>query len=384
MPTELDIAKAIRDGELLSPQQIGNSWLFAMRITGTGTAYRRELDEFVIRDPAIFLSDEFLERCNGLPVVVGHPEGGTLNSDEFARRAIGTVILPYVLGDCEVWGIARIFDDGAAQAMRAMRLSTSPAVALRRGDSTTATLKDGRAMLIEGEPVLLDHLAICAEGVWDKGEGPSGIAVNEKATEELIMADENKGGELLDKLLSKLDDCLGKMDDMGKRLDALESGHHLEGKGYKPRAQDDDDDHEATDPAYHNVMADLQMRADNAFAAWGERAPRSLDGETPIAYRKRLLGFHKKHSARYKDADLSLVTDPTILGQVEAQIYADSAQAAVSPESVPEGMLRMVTHRDDNGCTVRKFYGHPSAWMSNWMGGRRKYVTKIDPKGQPA
>ena len=38
--TELDIAKAIRDGKMESPQRIGDLWLFDIRITGTGISYR--------------------------------------------------------------------------------------------------------------------------------------------------------------------------------------------------------------------------------------------------------------------------------------------------------------------------------------------------------
>ncbi|WP_254661810.1 hypothetical protein [Burkholderia sp. CCA53] len=63
--TELDVAKAIRDGELSSPQQYENVWLFDLRITGTGTSYRTEHDEFVYRPPENFLTEEFRERCYG-------------------------------------------------------------------------------------------------------------------------------------------------------------------------------------------------------------------------------------------------------------------------------------------------------------------------------
>ena len=44
----------------------------------------------------------FSERCQGLPVVLEHPEKNILNSQEFTDRIIGTVFLPYVKGD-EIW-----------------------------------------------------------------------------------------------------------------------------------------------------------------------------------------------------------------------------------------------------------------------------------------
>ena len=44
---ELGVAKAMRDGELTSPQRYGNFMLVALRVTGTGASYRPQLDEFV-------------------------------------------------------------------------------------------------------------------------------------------------------------------------------------------------------------------------------------------------------------------------------------------------------------------------------------------------
>jgi len=176
--TELDIAKAIRDGRLSSPQRYENVWLFEVRITGTGTAYRSQLDEFVYRPPENFLTEEFLQRCNGLPLIFEHPkEQAILDTEEYRDRAIGTVILPYIKGD-EVWGIAKVFDDDAAVAMRTSHASTSPAVVFRDAGSTeTVQLEDGSTVLIEGKPSYLDHLAICEEGVWDKGGEPSGVNI---------------------------------------------------------------------------------------------------------------------------------------------------------------------------------------------------------------
>lgn len=79
---ELGIAKAIQTGELTSPQRYGNLLLIAIRITGTGVAYRQSLEEFVWRDPSLYLNPEFLERCNGLSVILEHPEESVLNTEE--------------------------------------------------------------------------------------------------------------------------------------------------------------------------------------------------------------------------------------------------------------------------------------------------------------
>lgn len=175
---ELGVAHAIAEGRLTSPQRYENVWLFAIRITGTGASYRHAREEFVWRDPSIYINDEFLARCNGLAVIWEHPTASLLNDKEFSDRAIGTIMLPYIPADKpdEVWGIAKIYDDVAAQNMRDTQLSTSPAVNFANPDENDrVTLENGKVMLIEGKPSLLDHIAICENGVWDKGGDPTGV-----------------------------------------------------------------------------------------------------------------------------------------------------------------------------------------------------------------
>ena len=182
--TELDIAKAIRDGKLPSPQRLDHVWLFDLRVTGTGVAYRASLDEWVFRPPEYYLNDEFLERCQGLPVLFDHPDKGLTNTEEWRQRAIGAIVLPYIPAaddefhaTNEVWAIARIYDDDAAELMLQTHISTSPAVEFGgKQDLKYTRTEDGARMLMEGEPEYLDHLAVCPEGVWDKLDTPRGVA----------------------------------------------------------------------------------------------------------------------------------------------------------------------------------------------------------------
>lgn len=240
---ELDVARAIAAGDLVSPQRYENMALVAMRITGTGAAYRAgERKEYVWRPPAIYLNQHFLARCNGLPVIVEHPDGSILDSAEFADRVVGTILLPYVKGN-EVWGVAKIFDTSAIKMIEENRLSTSPAVVFRDGTvNTTEHLDDGATLLIEGKPSLLDHLAICEVGVWDKGGEPTGIdsTINsdgvrevdpkEGAVDPVAKADEDAGGKL-DKLLAVADGINARMDEFGGRLEALEGGKAADAAG---------------------------------------------------------------------------------------------------------------------------------------------------------
>lgn len=186
---ELGVAEAIRDGKLVSPQEYENLWLFAIRLTGTGASYRTKHDEHVWRDPSLYLDERFLRRVLGVPVIVEHPVGMALDTKEFKERVIGTVMLAWIKGE-EVWGIARVYDQGAAQVMRQEQLSTSPAVVFADvGENLKGKLDDGSAFLVEGAPKLVDHVAICTLGVWDKSEEPTGVdrgGVENQRIDELL------------------------------------------------------------------------------------------------------------------------------------------------------------------------------------------------------
>jgi hypothetical protein len=188
---ELDVAKAMVRGALPSPQKFANMTFFKVRITGTGAALRRGTpeekdekgnvtkaatqDEHVFRDPKIYLTDDFLERCKGLPLIYDHPKKRVLTSKEFNDRIVGIVVCPYIQGT-EVWGIARVYDDATATILSHEKMSTSPSVVFHdRTANDTFSLSDGSTLLVEGNPSLLDHLAICEIGVWDKGMEASGV-----------------------------------------------------------------------------------------------------------------------------------------------------------------------------------------------------------------
>lgn len=233
---ELDIAKRIAAGELLSPQRYINVWLFDMRITGTGTSYRQALDEYVYRPPENFLTDEFRERCYGLPVIFEHPKGTILDSDEYRDRAIGSILYPYFQGD-DVNGIAKVFDDDAAILMMNSHSSTSPAVVFRDAGSTETVEVDGKTVLIEGKPSYLDHLAICEVGVWDKGGDPSGINTG---------ASEMDGTETMP---AWADALMKRCDEMCSRMDAIEN----KGGDEMPAAELKADEHEGFDKLEHKI-----------------------------------------------------------------------------------------------------------------------------------
>lgn len=186
--TELDVAEAIRDGELASPQKFANIWLFAIRVTGTGKSYRPVLNEHVWRPPEFYLNDEFLARCSGVPVVWDHPPpkddgnpddkaGTTLDTKEFHKRTVGVTCCPWLkLEVGEVWCVGKIYDEGAAKLLQKDQLSTSPTVVFIGADNGEKhETPDGEHLLIEGRPSYLESVALCELGVWDVNHKPEGV-----------------------------------------------------------------------------------------------------------------------------------------------------------------------------------------------------------------
>ena len=248
---ELDAARQIRDGLLPSPFSLGAMTLFALRITGTGLSYRSGRDEFVWRDSSLYLNDEFLARCNGLPVIWDHPPKKTqIDSQEFAQRVIGTVMLPYIKEDA-VWGICRVYDTDAIKLMTDGQLSTSPAVVFSHADGNKTVKLNGETFLIEGTPYWLDHLAVCEAGVWDQGGPPTGVQ-NDTLTKEPRMADdteaerkareerEDKARKDAAEMMDRIDASLKRMD---ARMDAMEAD----------KARKDSEDKEREDKARHDA-----------------------------------------------------------------------------------------------------------------------------------
>ena len=186
--SEIECAEMISRGQLPSPSFWYGSELFAIRFTGLGAAYRSRNDEVAWREPSLWKSDAMLRRCVAVPVIVGHPETGILNSKEFAARMIGITIFSYVRDDA-IWTIMRVLDHEAAEALvDEQAYDSSPSVLFASPtDSTMIELKDGTRLLVEATPVLIDHLAICEVGVWGIGRGdePGVEVTSQLETEEV-------------------------------------------------------------------------------------------------------------------------------------------------------------------------------------------------------
>ena len=313
---ELDIARMMAAGDLVSPQRYGKFWLFDIRLTGTGAAYRNAVKddkgkvlreaEYCWRDPAIYLDPEFLARANGLPVIYDHPEKKpALDSEEFHNRIVGTTFLPYIKGD-EVWAIVKIWDDSALDWLHSGRASTSPAVVFSSASNNEKVrLSDGTVLLVEGDPALLDHIALCGPGVWDKGGEPSGV-VNQSLQEGPIGMTEEERIAAADKARKDSEDKLDRIADALKRMDSRLDSFEAVDKARK-------DAEEASAKEREEAEKKNKTRFD---AARKDKFGARKDGEKHDAWKAR------------HDADEMAMTDAMRRDGAEKGEAADQAKAA--------------------------------------------------------
>lgn len=192
--SDIAAAEAVRDGLLPSPTKYEDFWLFDLRITGTGAAWRDRISEFAYRSPEKWLTEDVLKQVAGLSVIFDHPESGGLNSEEYRERSLGSIFLPYIKGE-EIWGVAKIFDQDGAKLMQTTHRSTSPGVTTSKG-SLRSTSESGKTILHEETPRIFDHLAICERGVWDLGS-PDNLGVRldsigKKERQKMTLEEEEK------------------------------------------------------------------------------------------------------------------------------------------------------------------------------------------------
>lgn len=431
--TEFEAAQYIRDGTLASPVKFSNMWLVNLRITGTGAAYRYGLKEFVWRDPSIYLNDEFLARCNGLPVLYDHAEKAPMSEEEFKKRCVGSVMLPYIKGD-EVWAIVRIYVKEVVEKIVKEETSTSPAV-IFGGESGCIERSEGDSnFLIEGIPFLLDHIAVVTKdhgslGVWDKDGIPEGIEVTNKGDIEMDK-DEMKAllreavSDAMGGLSNELKTMSARMDSQEQwikarqdadektkqdaeekaKQDAAEAEEKAKQDAMEKERQDAEeaearkkeeeekakqDAAEAEERAKQDAeeqaredsaMTEARVRCDSAYTACGKRAPEPFRGEKSLDYRKRALIDLQKYSPDNKDVNIRAVSDAAVLTVLEKAIYADARKAIDDEMNNTQGQLFKRVRSDEAGRQITEYHGDPRAWLSAFQ-TQPRVMSKINTQG---
>ncbi|MGP0902093.1 NUDIX hydrolase [Serratia sp. CY76391] len=429
--TELELAQRIRDGTASSPMKFSNMWLVNLRITGTGLAYRTGLKEHVWRDPNLYLNDEFLQRCNGLPVIANHPDSAVLTEQDFTERIVGAVMLPYIRDD-EVWAVCRIYIRGIVDEIVKGSVSTSPSVVFNKASGNVEVQDGDTNFLIEGVPFLLDHIALVTEdhgslGVWDKDKIPTGVEVSNKGD---IDMDE----KMLESLIAKVvGDAMGGLNQglqqVSARMDSLEQGYQAradaeeaEKKEAKEKADaaeqakadaaeeeqrkadeaeaqkkaDEDkakadaeaeeqrkaDEAAAAEEKERNdaAMTEAQVKADSAYNAVGKRAPEPFSGEKALDYRKRALISMQKHSPSHADVNIRAIADSATLSVLEEAIYGAARKTIAEEMNNTQGQLHKRVRSDEAGRSITEYQGDPNVWLSAFKTPAR-VLSKINTQG---
>lgn len=432
--TELEVAERIRDGTVPSPVKFSNMWLVNLRITGTGLAYRAGLKEHVWRDPKLYLNEEFLRRCNGLPVIANHPDDAVLTEEDFKSRIVGSVMLPYIRGD-EVWAVCRVYLQSIVEEITEGDVSTSPSVVFNSTSGNVEVQEGDTNFLIEGVPFLVDHIALVTKahgslGVWDKDRIPAGVEVTntgeiEMEKEELQALLQGVVSDALKGINQKIDGVVTRMDSLEQRDKAWADAEEQAKKEAEEKAKADEAaeeqrkadeaaakeaeekakadeaaakdaeekakadseaeeqrkaDEEAEKERNDSALAEAQAKADSAFSACGKNAPAPFSGENALDYRKRALIAMQKHSPAHKDVNIRAIADSATLAVLEDAIFSAARQSIEKEMMSTQGQLHKRIRNDEAGRRITEYQGDPNVWLSAFkIPGRR--LAKINTQG---
>ncbi|HIA3454058.1 TPA: DUF2213 domain-containing protein [Escherichia coli] len=424
--TELEVAERIRDGTVPSPVKFSNMWLVNLRITGTGLAYRAGLKEHVWRDPKLYLNEEFLRRCNGLPVIANHPDDAVLTEEDFKSRIVGSVMLPYIRGD-EVWAVCRVYLQSIVEEIAEGDVSTSPSVVFNSTSGNVEVQEGDTNFLIEGVPFLVDHIALVTKdhgslGVWDKDRIPAGVEVTntgeiEMEKEELQALLQGVVSDALKGINQKIDGVVTRMDSLEQRDKARADAEEQAKKEAEEKAKKEAEekakkeaeekakadeaaeeqrkadeaaakeaeeqrkaDEEAEKERNDSALAEAQAKADSAFSACGKNAPAPFSGENALDYRKRALIAMQKHSPAHKDVNIRAIADSATLAVLEDAIFSAARQSIEKEMMSTQGQLHKRIRNDEAGRRITEYQGDPNVWLSAFkIPGRR--LAKINTQG---
>ncbi|HAP2505722.1 TPA: DUF2213 domain-containing protein [Escherichia coli] len=423
--TELEVAERIRDGTVPSPVKFSNMWLVNLRITGTGLAYRAGLKEHVWRDPKLYLNEEFLRRCNGLPVIANHPDDAVLTEEDFKSRIVGSVMLPYIRGD-EVWAVCRVYLQSIVEEIAEGDVSTSPSVVFNSTSGNVEVQEGDTNFLIEGVPFLVDHIALVTKdhgslGVWDKDRIPAGVEVTntgeiEMEKEELQALLQGVVSDALQGINQKIDGVVTRMDSLEQRDKARADAEEQAKKEAEEKAKADEaaeeqrkadeaaakeaeekakadeaaEEQRKADEAAakeaeekernDSALAEAQAKADSAFSACGKNAPAPFSGENALDYRKRALIAMQKHSPAHKDVNIRAIADSATLAVLEDAIFSAARQSIEKEMMSTQGQLHKRIRNDEAGRRITEYQGDPNVWLSAFkIPGRR--LAKINTQG---
>jgi hypothetical protein len=215
------------------------------------------------------------------------------------------------------------------------------------------------------------------EGEQEEGKKPPAIVADKKRKDQVAppsrpapaaaKKDDGEGRDAEEDKDKKRDAKRDDEDDDDKRrdaaiADAVEQNRTLERRlseqdkliakltaMIKPRSDEE-----------HAAFADAQAKADAVFEGFGKQAPRPLEGESLLNYRKRLATALRPHSQTWQKVPFSTLGEEAF-AIAESQVYADAARSASTASNLGEGEMREVTRTNPRtGLKTTVFYGADS------------------------
>ena len=114
------------------------------------------------------------------------------------------------------------------------------------------------------------------------------------------------------------------------------------------------------------AYADCQAKADSVYSAFGKSASRPLQGESLMAYRKRMVRGLQAHSDEMKNVNINAIKDEAMLSIVEKRVYADAVVASRGTGAIGKGQLIELHKTDRAGRTITEFRGDMEAWLGEF------------------
>ena len=153
-----------------------------------------------------------------------------------------------------------------------------------------------------------------------------------------------------------------KPDDEGE----MEHPGHMEFKKDDDEMCDDDEEEAKKADDKEAAYADCQAKADSVYSAFGKSASRPLQGESLMAYRKRMLRGLQAHSDEMKNVNINKIADEAMLQIVEKRVYADALAASRGTGAIAKGQLIALHKKDQAGRTITEYRGDMEAWLGDF------------------
>jgi hypothetical protein len=125
----------------------------------------------------------------------------------------------------------------------------------------------------------------------------------------------------------------------------------------------------------------IQEQADNLLRLHNQSAPRAMDGENLVSYKRRLASKVQQVTPNLKDINLNDARG-SAFDLLQKQIYDEARREAIRPTTIPKGEMREMRKFDDTGRPFYEWQGSPKAWLGDFSNGAKRKLAGIRTESQ--